>query len=790
MVVTFEDVPIFGDKEATNSFQVEMFFVDETICVTYLNVGASDGATGLSEGYDVPGGFIESDLSGYMLCCVCGDFNGDDTVDLVDFALLGQQWLEAGCGVNNWCDRVDTDRSNNVDIEDVYFVADNWGYPYTGPGEPIDPTLTGHWKLDETSGSITYDSSVYGNNGKLSNTPPTWTTGYVDGALDFDGVDDYVSLANNAITTTEFTIAAWAHQNGTCGGSNQSGVIFMQRDDNVGDNRSAVLLYTDNGPEACAAIRSSVGTAQILSSPKQNYNEWHHYAITLNSDDFIFYIDGSEVDREANYQLGDYVTSIDHVYLGKHAYSGGAQGFLNGLVDDARIYNSALSAADIQDLYTGIEPATTPDAHWMLNETTGTIVHDSVGTNDGTLSNTPPTWTGGYINGALDFDGVDDRIRAIGYKGVTGTQSKTCAAWVKTTHAGAVISSWGDYNVDGARWLLKTDATGTLRVSVGGGYIVGSEIITDDNWHFVAAVLESDGSPNADEIKLYVDGVEDTNTTANSQAITEGSVNADVMIGAFYTGSYYYCNGIIDDVRIYSSALSAANIYDLYTGTEPAVTPDAHWKLDEMSGTIAYDSAGTNHGTLGATPPIWTAGYINGALNFDGIDDYVIINDADEFKDYGTVSLWFKNNKESYGTDDGVIFISNQDYKPSLQIWFNDDSDDEFKVYANNGTTSETLSVSQLVPSFDRYAWHHIALSYDHLGVHVYLDGEHIGDMNVTGSFTEDGGDIRLGRKGSLNMSYFEGPIDDVRVYNRTLSAEEIEAIYFGQQPRQICLPW
>jgi Concanavalin A-like lectin/glucanases superfamily/Right handed beta helix region len=229
-------------------------------------------------------------------------------------------------------------------------------------------------------------------------------------------------------------------------------------------------------------------------------------------------------------------------------------------------------------------------AWWTFDEGAGTTAYDSSGyANHAALSDPPPTWTTGYIDAALDFNGTDNYVEVTGYKGVTGTASRTCSAWIKTTHAGAVILSWGDHNVDGAKWVFRTDSTGALRVSVGSGNIVGSQVVTDDNWHFVAAVLEDDGSPASNEIKLYVDGTRDINTIAVLQSITEGIANADVLIGAYCTASCSYCDGIIDDVRIYDVALTDEMIDQLYNGLTPGTLLCSEYPATDLNGDCAVD---------------------------------------------------------------------------------------------------------------------------------------------------------------------------------------------------------
>lgn len=172
--------------------------------------------------------------------------------------------------------------------------------------------------------------------------------------LSLDGNGDYVSFAKNIITTTEFTLAAWANQYGLAGGRYNTNIIFSQRDDAGGNDRCAIALMTertDSLPEAAVGIRSSSGSNQALLHPKKDYNQWHHYAVTVDSNDLIFYIDGVEVDRTSNNQAGDYITSIDYVTIGRARMGRTDTGFFNGVIDDVVIYDTSLPGEKIQQLY-------------------------------------------------------------------------------------------------------------------------------------------------------------------------------------------------------------------------------------------------------------------------------------------------------------------------------------------------------------------------------------------------------------------------------------------------------
>ena len=164
----------------------------------------------------------------------------------------------------------------------------------------------------------------------------------------------------------------------------------------------------------------------------------------------------------------------------------------------------------------------------------------------------------GTLGTALRVDGGESRLEIVGYKGVSGTQPRTVAAWIKTKGSRGEIVAWGADDF-GKMWTFGF-VRGHVGVTPSGGYLYINERINDDQWHHVAAVVEKGDPPNLhDSVKLYVDG-----TLAEIHDIglldlwpIDTGNEVDVRVGRRF-------NGLIDDVRIYDRALSDEEIDTLF----------------------------------------------------------------------------------------------------------------------------------------------------------------------------------------------------------------------------------
>lgn len=407
-------------------------------------------------------------------------------------------------------------------------------------------------------------------------------------------------------------------------------------------------------------------------------------------------------------------------------------------------------------------------AYWRLDEGAGiTMYDDTTSDNDGTLSlgslgNTAlgNAWVNGKFGKALSFDGTDDSVSVDDATSLDLSEGITVSAWVKpasvsgTNHE--VLQKSGAYGLKmtsdgkfiGYRWGGPENHLSTTTAQAG-------------NWYFVAMTYDKT------QHKIYVNGVLE-NQEADTISIP-ASANS-ISIG----GAANKFPGIIDDMKIYSYARTADELMIDYShgaaylgaGTKGAACA-AHWRFDEGGGPTAYDdTANDNDGAL-TNGAKFVSGKINKAIQFDGTNDYVDCGTSASL-DLGTgsatIEAWFKTSANGalvtkrIGSGFQVYVLSN-------------------KFYADGAGTAGVSSVNNVNDG----AWHHGAAVYDRTGslLRLYVDGK--ADNTVTlGAITlTDAGNLNIGRKLLSGAGdYFNGLIDDVRIYNYARTAEQIMVDY------------
>ncbi len=670
--------------------------------------------------------------------------------------------------------------------------------------------LVGYWKMDEsswngTSGEVK-DASGNGNNGTAAGSTgtATITTGKFGNGGSFTRANHHYINAGNASSlqiTGAITLSAWIKLN-----SNNVNEDVITKD-GISGNYSYQLVTNTNGTMNFnfsgdgSTTPGSVNGSTVLST-----GTWYFVTgVYIPGKSVAIYVNGIQDGINTTNIPSSQFASTANLIIGSE--NTGGNNSMDGTIDEARVYNRALSSADISTLY-NFAPG--PVGYWDFENGSGTAVSDKSGNaNTGTWNGSGTThWrpgkygTGGNFDGSTDYVAVTDNAT----ESITGT-GLSIGSWIKLNSnsvQSSIVEKYDSGSGGKNGYLFRVLSTGVLEAGVadasGFTTVDDTNTLSANTWYFVE--MTYDGS----NIRIYVNGVLNK-TGAATKSITDGTTEFRIGgEGATNPAQGNSMHGLTDEVKIYNYARTQGQvIQDMNAGHpapgSPVGTPLGFWKFDEGFGTTANNSGNqgsTLNGTLTnmSSPATSTSGWtqsgkFNKALNFDGSNDYVTEPDSDSLS-FGngtsdrafTISAWIKMTSATQ-----FRIFTKGGFTSTREYGFATDSSNNLfvQLFTNNNAATIQATTNSALTS-DAGNWIHVTATYDGSstagGLKLYKNGILLATTNsMTGSYTAmtnqtTGAFIGNWFGDSATTSMANGSIDEVKVYGQALTADQVKLDY------------
>ena len=665
---------------------------------------------------------------------------------------------------------------------------------------PSDTNLVGLWHLNEITRN---DNVVVGKIGNCLNFLGTSDSGVIAASSPFGNSDN-------------FTISFWAYPTST-----SSGRTFFTRGKDGVDSWAVRMQYVGTLKPSVSITKGST-TTSFGSNSDIPGNTWTHITITYTlSGNMILYLNGV---YDANMSVDGAALRNGTIFrIGDRSSTASYLNFI-GKLDSFRVWNRTLSATEVSNIYTAENAGTYQSDLNRTNLTGEWLMDENSNSNWGSLS--PDT--SGNNNHGLEINmlgavtpdasglGHDMNLRGGAYLSIDGSKTglwKTNAATFNRTTSyfvlpttieitpNGTISAWIKYSsaTDYARimslyynannridfYSRSTGAIGFLAYSNGSAVCgqLTSPILTNNNaYTHVVATWGNTGS------YLYING---TLVTSSAIDCNIGTFTPTYnTIGAYGTGSYsLYWNGSIEEPTLWKRKLSTDEVLALYQNQKNRwmdANLVGYWKFNLASGTTVFDSARGNNGTLtGSGANINSQGlWDTNAFNGNGTSQYVVIPQAGVTfarKKFATISAWVKPNgfsttPEIYGEATSTAGTHR------LAMAINTNGTIQFVLRGAGSDPTGTPYIGNSNTAIPLGVWSYLTIveNGDANIQQIYINGIlDRTDNNAIGAWgTSTANQVVIGRSAGSSANYFNGQIDEVKVWDRNLSGTEIQADY------------
>ncbi len=489
---------------------------------------------------------------------------------------------------------------------------------------PTDTELVAYWSLEEGEATTANDTAV-GTNDVGTLNLPAWSSdtpalggGFTsEYALSFNGTSDVVTVGDNTAlkfdTSSDFSASAWVKPSSVGGYQ----TVIHKIDDNNAARRGYLLTLNNGVPEVW--MLNDYGNSNYLvkaATTAVTTGTWQQVGFSYDGSGLAsgvkIYVNGSDVTGVSLQDtLAGTIDNTQPFEIGRRTVAN-SQGYA-GLMDDIRVYNTTLTLAQFGSLYAGQcdvggpvcgnggeaeegeqcddgnlnngdgcsnicqleELACTPTdstliAYWKLDEApSATVAFDTTAnSNDGSVSGPTTGQTGVttpafYNGGAYEFDGSDAVAMTTNVGNFTLATPFTVSAWINPVLDGANHAIYGN-TWSNAGYLLRVNAENKIRfIIVENGSVykgVDSNVLTP-GWHNVV------GSWDGTNVHVFIDGTEQSITPIENGTVTTITTTSDTFIGSTgQAGVEQFYKGLIDDVRVYNSALTSTQVSTLAAG--------------------------------------------------------------------------------------------------------------------------------------------------------------------------------------------------------------------------------
>jgi len=628
------------------------------------------------------------------------------------------------------------------------------GLVLTSVTKAEDPDLVGYWRFDEGSGTTAYDSSGNGNDGTLIGGAQ-WVEGQLGGALEFDGSGARVDAPYIPLDSRTFTITMWV--NPVLYTNEQ--VVFSQVQTNATNTSMHYRLWGD-GRVRMGFYSNDLDTVAGTVAD----NNWYHITFwyDFENQNRRIYINGV-LDAEGS--AGPYLGTSGDTVIG----SWGTSQWFRGIIDDVRIYTRALTDTEIlgvmagsgaeYPLASGPNPAdgalledTWVNLSWRAGDSA--LSHDVYfGENfDDVNAGAESTFQGSQAS--MDF--------IVGFPGFPypdGLVPGTTYYWrIDEVNDTEPNSPW-----KGTVWSFWIPPYTAYDLHPpDGAEFVGTDVTLNWTIGFRAKLHSVYFGDNFDDVNNAVMGIPQPATT-----YTPGTLELEK--------TYYWRVDEFDGAATHKGDVLSFKTQPHIPITVPNLI--GWWKLDGVaSGITAVDWSGYNHHGTIVGDPEWVIGYDGDALKLDGDGDYVDIGSVGiSGMDPRTISGWVRASTTDIPSWTTVFGFAHDGSGDATYFDIEVDNAGNYGIYV--------YGWGAIICAVDT-RWHYFAATYDGSGGSWYVDGRLIDSLAGPIATIDE---VRIGARLSY-PNYFPGLVDDVRIYNKVLTQDEIREIMRGD-PEIACEP-